>query len=1336
MNRHCHQQLKPLWILFLWLACFLNAQAQNEVPHFFRITYNDGLSDNKVNCIIKSHEGYIWAGTPQGLDRYDGFRIRAFYASPNNIHTLPDNNILNLYEDAEGQLWANTPAGHCRFNPKTEQVNRNTDGWLHQHHISGHLLKIGTDERHNLWVLTVSPNKLYYYDFQRHRTTAMKVGARQLNNVNSIHAEKDGLCLVYGNGAMAWVNRNSGKIAWTDHYIPNHDATPNQHYRTIRDKLGNRWAWAESKAYYYQHSTHAWRLIYDRPVNDMALDQEGHALLATDHNGLVMLDKNGKELRHWLNLPTDSRSLSDNTLQCLYVDNLGALWIGFYRMGMAVRATRHSLFDLLPLGDVCTMAQGRDGGIWLGTNDKGIWWYDLKKDIRHISATQSGLRSEVIVTALPDKDGSLWFGSYQGGLAHLKDGKWKVYQQHNSPLAIDNVWNLAQLHNGDIAIATLGGGLQILNPQSGTFKTYNTHNSNITSDYLSSLSVAADGTLAIGHSQGISLLQKGGHRFQNIGASGDRKGNKLTSLSVNQVLYDSKGRLWIANTSGLNVFDPSRSLLSNVNLQNQNSHTEVCALAEDQNQHIWASTSNGLIRISAGQGKEADHYTITSYGHDGGLQNRLFNKRSILCLRDGRILVGGIDGINIVLPWKARLQQSRAHLIFSGLTLFDHVVGVGDSINGHVVLTQSLNSQRKLILNHDENTFTIQLATTLAGQQYQPQILYRLRGEESQWSAASSNDPCVHLTNLSPGKYTLEVRMTDADGQPSQQTEQMSIVIRQPFYLQPWALLAYLAMATLAVWDIRRRWRLRRINELEKMELKKQKEVEEAKMVFFTNISHELRTPLTLIISPMESMMKQEDDAETLHKLHLIYRNARQLLMMVNKMLDLRRIMRGKEKVTLSTGDLVTFVHELCEPFTSLSDKGIILTFHTDVDRLTMAFDKGKVDRMVTNLLSNAYKFTPRGGRIDVTIDLDDHKTVLISVADNGPGISDHDKAHIFERFYQGEDGKEQTGSGIGLNLSWEYAKMLGGTIKVEDNKGGGACFTIALPARDLTTEGNGYVQALGDTGMSQDGSMKTHNQTEAGETGDNERQDTLLLVDDNPDFLDFLRTELQGSYRILCAENGKQALDVIHHEMPDLVVSDVMMPVIDGNELCQSIKNNDKTHHLPVMMLTARLADENEIESRECGADDYIRKPFSMDLFRLHIDQLLKQGRIVDNGKVDPKISKPTITPQDEAFIDKATHYIEEHLSDTELTVEQMSEDLAMSRVQLYRRVVGITGKTPSELIRLVRLRHAERLLVQSQLSIAEICYKVGFSSTRYFSRCFKELYGYLPSKYKKNAE
>ena len=672
---------------------------------------------------------------------------------------------------------------------------------------------------------------------------------------------------------------------------------------------------------------------------------------------------------------------------------------------------------------------------------------------------------------------------------------------------------------------------------------------------------------------------------------------------------------------------------------------------------------------------------------------------------------------------------------FSGLTLFDHVVGVGDSINGHVVLTQSLNSLRKLVLNHDENTFTIQLATTLAGQQTQPQILYRLRGEEKQWSVASGNDPCVHLTNLSPGKYTLEVRLTDANGLPSQQIEQMSIVIRQPFYLQPWALLIYLTLAALAVWNGRRRWRLRRTNELEKMELKKQKEIEEAKMVFFTNISHELRTPLTLIIAPIESMMKQNYDTATLHKLHLINRNAHQLLMMVNKMLDLRRIMRGKEKIALSTGDLITFVHELCEPFASLSEKAITLTFHTDVARLTLAFDKGKVDRMVTNLLSNAYKFTPQGGRVDVTVSLEDHRQVIISVADNGPGISDQDKAHLFERFYQGEDGKEQMGSGIGLNLSWEYAKMLGGTIKVEDNKGGGTRFTIVLPAKDLQVEGDGYVQALGNAGMEQD-SFAVCNTADSERSDTNEHQPTLLLVDDNPDFLNFLKTELQASYRILCSVNGKQALDVIHHEIPDLVITDVMMPEMDGNELCRQIKGNDRTHHLPVMMLTARLADENEIESRECGADDYIKKPFSMDLFKLHIDQLLKQGRIVDNGKVDPKISKPTITPQDEVFIDKATLYVEEHLSDSELTVEQMSDDLAMSRVQLYRRLVGVTGKTPSEFIRLVRLRHAERLLVQSQLSIAEISYKVGFSSTRYFSRCFKDLYGYLPSKYKKNAE
>ena len=479
--------------------------------------------------------------------------------------------------------------------------------------------------------------------------------------------------------------------------------------------------------------------------------------------------------------------------------------------------------------------------------------------------------------------------------------------------------------------------------------------------------------------------------------------------------------------------------------------------------------------------------------------------------------------------------------------------------------------------------------------------------------------------------------------------------------------------------------------------------MEEAKIDFFTNISHELRTPLTLILSPLESMMRQDYDATTQRKLRLIQRNARQLLMMVNKMLDLRRMMRGKEKVALTTGDLISYIHELCEPFAALSDKGITLTFHADVARLIMPFDKGKIDRMVTNLLSNAYKFTPMEGRVDVAVSLNDNQQVLISVADNGPGVSDKDKPHLFERFYQAKDGKMQEGSGIGLNLTWEYAQMLGGTITVEDNKGGGALFTITLPAKELRADGEGYVQAL-DNGKAVPAAIPAKSTSTI---NDNRRQ-----------------------------QRGKQALEVIHHDMPDLVITDVMMPEMDGNELCRKIKSNDKMHHLPVMVLTARLADENEIESRECGADDYIKKPFSMDLFKLHIDQLLRQGRITDEGKVDPKISKTAITTQDETFIDKATRYVEEHLGDPELTVEQMSDYMAMSRVQLYRRMVSVTGKTPSEFIRLVRLRHAERLLVQSQLSIAEICYMVGFSSTRYFSRCFKDLYGYLPSKYKKNAE
>lgn len=1256
--------MRKLALLICMFAFVALAYGQPTRSWFHRLTYNDGLSDNKVNCILKSRDGFLWIGTPNGLNRFDGYRVRNFFSKAGVRTSLPDNAIISLAEDKDGMIWVETASGRCIFNPNTNLAERDVKGWMARH------------------------------------------GMKQ----PPIRLKGDG-----------------------------------GHVASFTDSHGGKWKWSQAGAFHYDKVGHKWKRIGNYIFKDVAEDKEGNILIATDHDGLLIADYEGNIVQHLTNNPSDGFSLPDNTLQCIYVDDAGVVWIGMYRMGLAWYYRDQRQFAMLHLGDVCTIAQSAtpsDGNtLWLGTNDAGIRRYDLKSQSSEtIGKGKSGLGSDVVVSSLATSDGSLWFGTFQGGMARLKNGVFTTYKQRKGGLASNDVWTMAEIPGKDgnvrIAIGTLGGGLQILNVGIGVFKTFNTLNSRLPSDYIVSVSVLRDGRLALGHSQGVSLLDWHNGTVFNIDGHIRKDGEKLASLFVNQVFADSRGLLWIATGSGLNVYDIKADRLYAVRLHGTHIHDEVSAICEDHNGQMWLTAGNELKKVRVRKDKASLQFFIDTYTSFNGLQSRLFNKRSMLCLRDGRVLAGGIDGVNVINPRDAMAQARKSKVLFSGFSLLDHTVGVGDSINGHVVLADELNASRQLTLRYNENTFTIQIASSNPGLPEQPNFLYRING--GTWVMTSTHEPSVQFVNLSPGSYTLDVQAVGDGGNFASDVATLHITVKPPFYRSAWAYVLYVILLSLLVWYLVWRTRKNHRDDMEKLRLRKEKELEEAKMTFFTNISHELRTPLSLILSPVESLLRQVHDNGLQSKLRLIQRNARHLLALTNQMLDLRRIASGKEVLHLAQGDFVEIVRNVCNDFAELSDKGISLTFKTSDDHIYSSFDKDKIEKIVYNLLSNAYKFTPSGGRVDVCLAQTSPKNISIIVSDNGSGISDDDKAHIFERFYQSKANKQGGGSGIGLNLVWEYAKMHGGSVAVCDNTPHGAIFTVTLPlTSSADTEGHkGYVTSFSPTSpvSSKGREVSLEGQgLKAPLPLEGTGEACVLLVDDNDDFLHFLSSELSPYYNVRTATDGKNALDSIHRSKPDLVLTDIMMPVMDGNELCRNIKADDNLKDLPIVMLTARLSDENEIESRECGADDYVKKPFSLQLLRMRIDALLGRNRVGADGKVQPRIAQPKITSEDEKFVDKATKYVESHLEDASLNVEQMASDIGMSRVQLYRRLVSVSGKTPSEFIRLIRLRHAARLLKESQLSISEIAYKVGFSSPRYFSRCFKELFGYMPTEYKR---
>ena len=797
--------------------------------------------------------------------------------------------------------------------------------------------------------------------------------------------------------------------------------------------------------------------------------------------------------------------------------------------------------------------------------------------------------------------------------------------------------------------------------------------------------------------------------------------------------------VWIATREGLNVYDTRRHVFLDLSSVAEAKGNFIAAITEDQERNMWVSTSRKVIRVTvASDGKGSYLFDSRAYNSEDGLQNCDFNQRSIKTLHNGIIAIGGLYGVNVFAPDHIRYNKMLPNVMFTGLSLFDEAVKVGQSYGGRVLIEKELNDVENVEFDYKQNIFSVSFASDNYNLPEKTQYMYKLEGFNNDWLTLPLGVHNVTFTNLAPGKYVLRVKAINSDGYVGIKEATLGIVVNPPFWMSWWAYLLY-AVGLVIVLFLARYRMLKREREkfhLQQIEneVAKNEEINNMKFRFFTNVSHELRTPLTLIISPLEGMLKETTDELQSTRLQLMYRNAQRLLHLVNQLLDFRKGEMSTHQLSLSEGDIISYVHSVCNSFLLMADKKHIqFSFFSGIDTFSMAFDADKVGKIVMNLLSNAFKFTPEGGRVTVMIEhvAGTPDILEIKIADTGIGISDVDKEHIFERFYQaGHKGVEETtGNGIGLSLVRDFVTLHEGEVKVFDNIGMGSVFVIQFPVKHVETQ----VQLPEETGMPAGDEEDKEMKEEAREEMERKNFPLLLIVDDNEDFRIFMRYSLELQYRVKLAVNGKEAWEMMQEELPDLVISDVMMPQMDGNELCRLIKQDKRTAHIPVILLTARQNTEAKLEGLQTGADDYVTKPFNMTILVLRIRKLIELSRYhrVTQGMIDPAPSEIVITSLDEKLIEKAIKYVEDNMSRTELSVEELSRELGMSRVHLYKKLLQITGKTPIEFIRVIRLKRAAQLLRESQLHVSEVAFEVGFNNPKYFSRYFKDEFGVLPSVY-----
>lgn len=1390
--------MKKNLFLFLCLLVALTARGKDYLENleFRYLQSRDGLSNSEINSVFKDNNGFLWFGTQAGLDRFDGFRFKNFFYDEQNTTTLMNNSVNEIQQDITGDIWLHTPMGYCIYNYQMERFDREPVNWMQTVGMRGTPERVFIDSKKNMW-FAIYGKGIYYLDMKTMKPYFFQASDRQKNCIPSGHinriSESNGTVLLsYNNGTLCRLDGKRRKIVWVNNYLSQYNNKSYEGYLTYTDSESNIWVVSDTRSFVYSPTRNKWyedasyflrehgidissnRIL----IHDIKSDRAGNMWIATDHDGLYIVNLKTNKLYHYLYDPVKKYGLSDNTVLSIYIDDDQSVWLGTLKNGIAYYSPSTSKFQTIDVGDICTITEDANGILWMGSNDEGIVAYNPVTGERKVyDMKQTGLGSNVVVSSCVARDGSLYFGTYNGGMVRYKNGQWKVFRAENKPggLANDNVWSLKENRLGEIVIATLGSGVQVLDPKTDLFVTYNIQNSALANNYTASLELTPDGDVLVGTSVYYSIMEIATRKFTTYKTTKDNR--PFYSPSVNHAFMDSRGIVWCATASGISMYDPVSDQMELVNELNGTRGAVGCALMEDNNHEIWAVSDHFISHIRVNKDSEGKwQLTIMNFNALDGLQDRQFNYRAICLTHKGDIVVGGQDGINIIHPQQLRSQRRNVRALFSGLILFDHPISANEEYNGRVVLEESLEHSRRLVLEHNENSFTIQLASSKVEIPARSRFLYRMDGVSEKWMMTAEGQPSVSFNNLSSGTYKLQVKVVDGDGTVNDEVSEMEIVIRPPFYLSIWAIIIYLILIGAGIYYYRERMKKMQKMQMEKeqatADAKRIRELNELKLNFFTNISHELRTPLTLILSPIREMLKKEDDNVKRQKLSLIQRNAERLLTLVNQILDFRKIESKEEELNVVEGDIVGFIKNVCTSFKQLANQKITLSFFSAESSTIMLFDADKISKVFGNLLSNAYKFTPDGGKIDVEMHIlkkdqsgYPEDMMEISVADTGKGISDEDKQRIFDRFYQVDATKMQPfgGSGIGLSLVKKYVEMHNGAIVVKDREIGGTNFVIDLPIRRKP------VAVEEEKPMEQTSMLK-----EAKEDKEDENivldksRHTLLLVDDSEDFREFMVSILAEHYNVIEADNGKSALEKIKRQKPDVILSDVMMPIMDGNEFCRAVKENPSTASIPFIMLTARLTQEQKIEGFESGADEYITKPFSLDLLNLRIANLIKwasgskggnevaadknvtsvqKGSSNDNEDAREGLSSEEkdelqmqdqraevqLTEGDKRLLLKIDRIIEDNMSDPDLNVEKMSREIGMSRVQLYKRMVPITGNTPSEYIRAKRIERAEQYLRQGDRNVSEIAFLVGFNNPRYFSKYFSDVYGMTPSQYKK---
>lgn len=1323
---------------FCVLACFfitIFCQAQSVEEHYYfkNLSIRNGLSQNTVNAILQDRKGFMWLGTKDGLNRYDGLSFRKFKHDAANPRSIGNSFITSLYEDFNGNIWVGTDAGVYIYYPEKEAFEEFDCQSLEKTRIERSVSMIAGDKQGRVWI-AVEAQGMFCYDTRQ----------KLLRNYPLSEISSNIKCFTFDSGGTLWLGFYGDGLYYSkDNLATVHPyGSPEDGKREFEGGVITKIVQGNYNCLYIgsvKEGVSELNLTSGQVRNLLAIDESGESIFCRDllpysdnelwigtESGIYIYNLRTAQFIHLRASLYDSYSLSDNAIYALYKDREEGLWIGSYFGGVDYYPRQYTYFAKYYPKNIANSLHGKrvrefcradDGTLWIGTEDGGLNHFNPKTKEFHFFEPSAGFTN---IHGLCMDGSHLWVGTFSKGLRVIDTRTGVVlrtYTEGHTPHSLNDnsIFSICRTSAGEIYLGTLFGLLRYNRTQDNFDRI-----PELNGKFVYDIKEDSYGNLWLAtYANGAYCYDVSVRRWKNyVFDAEDEK--SLPYDKVLSVFEDSYRQIWLTTQGGgFCLFHPDTETFTRYGLKDGLPNDVVYQIVEDDDRFLWLTTNNGLVRF------DPKTMEMKVFSTANGLPTNQFNYRSGFKDEAGNIYLGSINGFVAFDPRTFAENRQVPAVAITDFLLFNKEVPVGETDSP---LKSSITFSDKVVLTADQNSFSFRIAALSYQAPRMNKLMYKLEGFDEGWLTIGES-PLVTYSNLGYGDYVFKVKASNSDGVWNEQETSLHLSILPPFYLSGWAycfyVLFFMGCLVCVIFYFKRRNYRKQHRQMEMLEQEKEREVYHAKIDFFTNVAHEIRTPLTLIKGPLENIiLKKEVDSETKEDLYIMKQNTERLLNLTNQLLDFRKTETRGFRSNFTECDVVAVLRETYLRFTSLAkQKGLDFILELPQECFMADVNQEALTKIISNLLNNGVKYASTYLRISLETD---EKVFHIRTFNDGEMIPDTMKEEIFKPFVRlDKEDEVTTGTGIGLALSRSLAELHQGSLMMEKGEEVN-CFCLTLPVNQDST----ITLSAENVSQVEENSCGWEQE----ETDTKEKKPMILVVEDNPDMLAFIRKQLTTEYSVLTAMNGIEALAVLDNHYVNLVVSDVMMPQMDGFELCKTIKSDLSYSHIPVVLLTAKTNIQSKIEGLELGADAYIEKPFSVEYLLANISSLIhNREKLRQTFAKSPFVAANTmaLTKADEEFIWKLNDIIQANLHNPEFSMEDMADALKMSRSSFYRKIKGVLDLSPNEYLRLERLKQAAQLLKEGKSRVNEICYTVGFNSPSYFSKCFLKQFGVLPKDF-----